>query len=57
LEKARVKASTTLSSMQLAERVKLSGTVKTLSLGEAAVLNDRLSMQVIAQGEASVLLK
>jgi hypothetical protein len=43
--------------MQLAERVKLSGTVKALSLGEAAVLNDRLSMQVIAQGEASVLLK
>lgn len=57
LEKARVKASTTLSSMQLAERVRLSGTVKALSLGEAAVLNDRLSMQVVAQGEASVLLK
>lgn len=57
LEKARIKASTSLSSMQLAERVKLSGTVKTLSLGEAAVLNDRLSMQVIAQGEAGVILK
>jgi hypothetical protein len=57
LEKARVKASTTLSTMQLAERVRLSGTVKALSLGEAAVLNDRLSVQVVAQGEASVLLK
>ena len=57
LEKARVKASTTLSSMQLAERVKLSGTVKALSLGEAAVLNDRLSVQVVAQGEAGVILK
>jgi len=57
LEKARIKASTTLSSMQLAERVRLSGTVKALSLGEAAVLNDRLSVQVVAQGEASVLLK
>ncbi len=57
LEKARVKASTTLSSMQLAERVRLSGTVKTLSLGEAAVLQDRLSVQVVAQGEAGVILK
>lgn len=57
LDKARVKASTSLSSMQLAERVRLTGTVKALSLGEAAVLQDRLSMQVVAQGEASVLLK
>ena len=57
LDKARVKASTSLSSMQLAERVRLTGTVKALSLGEAAVLNDRLSMQVVAQGEAGVVLK
>lgn len=57
LDKARVKASTTLSSMQLAERVRLNGTVKALSLGEAAVLNDRLSVQVVAQGEAGVILK
>ncbi|MCE1227601.1 MAG: DUF4403 family protein [Geobacteraceae bacterium] len=57
LEKARIKASTTLSSMQLAERVRLSGSVKALSLGEAAVLNDRLSVQVVAQGEAGVILK
>lgn len=57
LEKARVKASTTLSSLQLAERVKLNGNVKTLSLGNAAVLPDRLSVQVVAQGEAGVILK
>ena len=57
LEKARIKASTTLSSMQLAERVRLNGTVKALSLGEADVLNDRLSIQVVALGEAGVILK
>lgn len=57
LDKARVKASTSLSTMQLAERVRLTGTVKSLSLGEAAVLNDRLSVQVVAQGEAGVILK
>ncbi|SJZ71720.1 protein of unknown function [Trichlorobacter thiogenes] len=57
LEKARVKASASLSTMQLAERVRLTGTVKALSLGEAAVLNDRLSVQVVAQGEAGVILK
>lgn len=57
LEKARVKASTTLSSLQLAERVRLNGNVKTLSLGNAAVLPDRLSVQVVAQGEAGVILK
>lgn len=57
LEKARVKASTALSAMQLTERVRLSGTVTSLSLGEAAVLQDRLSMQVVARGEAGVILK
>lgn len=57
LDKARTKASEALSTMKLAERVRLTGTVKSLSLGEAAVLQDRLSMQVVAQGEASVLLK
>lgn len=57
LEKARVKASTSLSSLQLAERVRLNGTVKALSLGNAAVLPDRLSVQVVAQGEAGVVLK
>ena len=57
LEKARVKASTALSSLQLAERVRLTGTVRSLSLGDAAVLQDRLSLQVVAQGEAGVILK
>lgn len=57
LEKARLKASSALSALQLAERVRLSGTVKSLSLGEATVRQDRLSMQVVAQGEASVILK
>jgi len=57
LEKARLKASSALSSVQVAEHVKLSGAVKSLSLGEAAVLNDRLSVHVIADGESSVSLK
>ncbi|QOX79747.1 DUF4403 family protein [Trichlorobacter lovleyi] len=57
LDKARTKASEALSTMKLADRVRLTGTVKSLSLGEAAVLQDRLSMQVVAQGEAGVILK
>jgi hypothetical protein len=57
LEKARLKASSALSSVQVAEHVTLTGTVKSLSLGEAAVLGDRLSVQVIAQGESRVSLK
>jgi hypothetical protein len=57
LEKARLKASSALSSVRLAEHVTLTGTVKSLSLGEAAVLDDRLSVQVVAQGETGVSLK
>lgn len=57
LEKARVKASSALSSVEIAEHVKLSGAVKSLSLGEAVVLADRLSVHVLAQGESSVSLK
>lgn len=57
VEKTRLKASTALSSIQLAERVRLSGTVTSLSLGEATVQQDRLSVQVVAQGEAGVILK
>lgn len=57
LEKARVKASTSLSSLQLTERARLVGTVRSLSLGNAAVLPDRLSVHVVAQGEAGLLLK
>jgi hypothetical protein len=57
VEKARLKASSALSSVQVAEHVALTGAVKSLSLGEATVLNDRLSVQVVAQGETSVSLK
>jgi hypothetical protein len=57
LEKARLKASLALSSLQVAEHAKLTGAVKSLSLGEAAVLNDRMSVNVVAQGESSVSLK
>lgn len=57
LEATRLKASTALSAIQLAERVRLSGTVRSLSLGGASVLNDRLSIQVVAQGEAGVALR
>jgi hypothetical protein len=57
LEKARLKASSALSSVQVAEHVKLAGAVKSLSIGEATVLNDRMSVNVVAQGESSVSLK
>jgi len=57
LEKARLKASSALSSVVIAEHVKLTGAVKSLSLGEATVLTDRLSVHVVAQGESSVSLK
>lgn len=57
LDQARLKASAALSSVRLAEHVQLSGMVKSLSLGEASVLQDRLSLQVIAQGESGVVLK
>jgi hypothetical protein len=57
LEKARLKASSTLSSVQIGEHVRLTGALDSLSLGEATVLNDRLSVNVIAQGESRVNLK
>lgn len=57
LEKARLKASQALSSVQVAEHVILTGAVRSLSLGEATVLNDRLSIYVIARGELGVVLK
>jgi hypothetical protein len=57
MEKARMKASSVLSSVQLAEHVKLTGAVKSLSLGEASVRSDRLSVHAAAQGELSVILK
>ncbi len=57
LEQARLKASSALASVKLTERVTLTGAVKSLSLGETAVLNDRLSIHVIALGETGVILK
>lgn len=57
LEKARLKASTALSSVHLADHLNLTGAVTSLSLGEATVLNDRLSVDVIVQGETGVILK
>ena len=57
LEKARLKASSALASVQLAEHVKLTGAVNSLALGEANVLNDRLSVHVLVQGETRVSLK
>jgi len=57
MEKARMKACTALSSVHVADHVNLTGAVTSLSLGEAKVLNDRLSVDVIAQGQTSVSLK
>ncbi len=57
LEKARAKACTALSSVHVADHLNLTGAVTSLSLGEATVLNDRLSVEVIVQGETSVSLK
>jgi hypothetical protein len=57
LEKARLKASSALSSVQIGEHGKLAGVVDSLSLGEATVLNDRLSVNVVARGESSVIVK
>jgi hypothetical protein len=57
LEKARLKASSAVSSVKIGEHARLAGAVDSLSLGEATVLNDRLTVNVVAQGETSVTLK
>lgn len=57
LEQVRLKASTLLSCVQVSDHVKLAGAVKSLSIGEATVLSDRLSVRVIAQGESHVRLQ
>lgn len=57
LEKARQKAAGALSSVRIGDHLNLTGTVTLLSLGEAAVQNDHLSVDVIAQGETSISLK
>lgn len=57
LGQARLKASKALSSVKIADHVQLTGAVKSLSLGEATVLNDRLSISVTARGELGGVLK
>jgi hypothetical protein len=57
MEKARQKACTALCSVRVADHVNLTGAVTSLSLGEAKVLNDRLSVDVVALGETSVSVK
>lgn len=57
LEQARLKTGAALASVHLAEHLNLSGSVRSLSLGEATVLNDRLTLDVIAQGETSIRLQ
>ncbi|MBW4057040.1 MAG: DUF4403 family protein [Proteobacteria bacterium] len=57
LASVRLKASAALARIQLAEHAELSGTVTSLSLGEAVVDADRLSLQVAAQGESGISLK
>jgi hypothetical protein len=57
LEKSRLKASSALSSVQIGEHARLAGAVDSLSLGEATVLNDRLSVNVVARGELGVIVK
>lgn len=57
LEKARLKANAALSTVRVANHLTLTGAVTSLSLGEATVLNDRLSVDVIAQGDSSIKLQ
>lgn len=57
LEKARGKACAALTAVRLADHLNLTGAVTTLSLGEATVQNDRLTVEVVAQGETSVRLQ
>jgi hypothetical protein len=57
IEKARLNASAALSSISVTEQIKLKGEVKSLSLGDATVLNDRLTLQIMALGELRVNVK
>jgi hypothetical protein len=56
LEKARQKASAALAAINVAEHLVLMGRVTTLSLGEAAIQGDRMSVNVIVNGESGVIL-
>lgn len=57
MEKARTKMCGALSSVRVADHLSLTGAVTALSLGEATVLNDRMTVDVVAQGETSVRLQ
>jgi len=57
LEKSRLKANAALSSVHVAEHLNLTGSITSLSLGEPTVMNDRLSIDVIARGETNISLK
>lgn len=57
LEKARQQATAAISTLRVADRLHLVGAVQTLALGEATVLTDRISVQVIASGEVGAVLK
>lgn len=57
LEKVRLNASSALSSVSVTEQIKLRGELKSLSLGEATVQNDQLTLQVMALGELKVKLR
>lgn len=57
LENARMKASTAMAGVPLGEHIILSGTVKSLKLGEAVVSRDSLLVQVLAEGTSNLRLK
>ena len=57
LESARLKASSALARVPLGEHILLSGSVKSLMLGEPVVTNDRLSIQVFVEGASSLSLR
>ncbi len=57
LESARLKASSALAGVPLGEHMLLSGSVNSLMLGESAVTNDRLTIQVLVEGASSISLR
>jgi len=57
LESVRLKASSILAGVPIGEHAILSGSVSSLRLGESVVANDRLSVQVLAEGASSISLR
>ena len=57
LESVRLKASSVLAGVPIGEHVMLSGSFSSLKLGESVVANDRLSVQVLAEGSSSIRLR